>query len=132
MINKKEKSMDFKGKTAVVAGSSGGIGAAVAVALAKEGADVVLASRNVKNMKKIEQRIEMLGRKAVAIECDVSQDESVTAMRDKALKEFQDIDILVNNAGVGVRGVIEDISLEDWKYIFHTNIPIRRGLPPKK
>jgi short-subunit dehydrogenase len=114
--------MDFRGKTAVVTGSSGGIGAAVAIALAKEGADVVLASRNIENMEKVKLKIETLGRKAVAIECDVSRDESVIEMRDKALKTFKNIDILVNNAGVGVRGFIEDINMEDWRYIFNTNM----------
>lgn len=114
--------MDFKGKTAVVTGSSGGIGAAVAIALAKEGADVVLASRNVRNMAKIKQQIESLGRRAVSIECDVSSDESVSVMRDKALQAFKNIDILINNAGVGVRGYIEDSSMDDWRYIFNTNV----------
>jgi short-subunit dehydrogenase len=114
--------MDFKDKKAVVTGSSGGIGAAVAVALAKEGADVVLASRNMANMQKVKKQIEALGRKAVAIECDVSKDDSVAAMKDKALNFFGNIDILINNAAVGVRGLLEDISLEDWRYIINTNL----------
>jgi len=114
--------MDFKGKTAVVTGSSGGIGAAIAITLAREGADVVLASRNVKNMEEVRKEIEVMGRKALVIECDVSKDESVTAMKDKALKAFGNIDILINNAGVGVRGLLEDISLDDWRYIINTNL----------
>jgi 3-oxoacyl-[acyl-carrier protein] reductase len=114
--------MDFKGKNAVVTGSSGGIGAAAAIALAKEGANIILASRNMANMQKVKQEIEALGRKAVAIECDVSKDESVTAMRDKALEAFGNIDILINNAAVGVRGLLEDISLDDWQYIINTNL----------
>lgn len=114
--------MDFKGKTAVVTGSSGGIGAAVAVALAKEGVDVILASRNMANMQKVKQEIEALGRKAVAIECDVSKDDSVTAMKDKAINAFGKIDILINNAAVGVRGLLEDIGMEDWYYIINTNL----------
>ena len=136
--------MDFKGKVAVVTGSSGGIGAAVAIAMAKEGADIVLASRNVKNMVKVKKECEAFGRKTVAIECDVTKDESVTAMADKALKAFKNIDIVVNNAAVGVRGYVEDIAIEDWKYIFETNVfgyirvvkaflphllDLRRGLP---
>jgi NAD(P)-dependent dehydrogenase (short-subunit alcohol dehydrogenase family) len=114
--------MDFKGKTAVVTGSSGGIGAAVAVALAREGADVVLASRNIKNMEAVRDEIEAMGRKSLAIACDVSKDESVATMKDKAIKAFGNIDILVNNAGVGVRGLLEDISLDDWRYIINTNL----------
>jgi short-subunit dehydrogenase len=114
--------MDFKGKTAVVTGSSGGIGAAVAIALAKEGVDVVLASRNMANMQKVKKEIESLGRKAVAIECDVSRDDSVAAMKDKAINVFGNIDILINNAAVGVRGLLEDISVNDWHYIINTNL----------
>ncbi len=76
--------MDFKGKKAVVTGSSGGIGAAVAVALAKEGCDVVLASRNAANMDKVKKQIEALGRKALPIVTDVSKDDSVAAMAKQA------------------------------------------------
>jgi len=114
--------MEFTGKTAVVTGSSGGIGKAVAIALAKEGTDIVLASRNMANMQAVKKEIEALGRRAVAIECDVSKDESVAAMRDKALDAYGNIDILINNAAVGVRGLLEDIGLEDWKFIINTNI----------
>ena len=114
--------MDFKGKKAVVTGSSGGIGAAVAVALAKEGCDVVLASRNVANMEKVKKQIEALGQKALAIATDVSKDDSVAAMAKQAIKVFGKIDILINNAAVGVRGTLEDISLEDWQFIINTNM----------
>jgi short-subunit dehydrogenase len=114
--------MEFKGKKAVVTGSSGGIGRAVAIALAKEGADIALASRNLPNMEAVKKEIELLGQRCAVIECDVSQDESVAAMKDKALKAYGDIDILVNNAAVGMRGLIENVSLDDWKYIINTNL----------
>ena len=114
--------MEFKGKTAVVTGSSGGIGRAVAIALAKEGADIVLASRNIPNMESAKKEIEALGRQALVVPCDVSQDESVISMRNKALKTFKNIDILVNNAAVGVRGLLESIALDDWRYIINTNL----------
>jgi short-subunit dehydrogenase len=114
--------MDFKGKKAVVTGSSGGIGAAVAIALAKEGVDVVLASRNVANMEKVAGKIEKLGRKALIIATDCSVDESVANMAKQAIKTFGKIDILINNAAVGVRGTLEDISLDDWRFIINTNI----------
>ena len=114
--------MDFKGKKAVVTGSSGGIGKAIAIAMAKEGADVVLASRNVPNMEAVKKEIEKLGRKAVAVKCDVTDDASIAAMKDKAVKAFGNIDILVNNAAVGIRGSLEDTSLDDWRYIIDTNL----------
>lgn len=114
--------MEFKGKTAVVTGSSGGIGRSIAILLAKEGADIVLASRNVGNMEEVKSRIEELGRKALVAACDMAKDEDVTAMRDRALSEFGNIDILVNNAAVGVRGLLDNVSLEDWKFIINTNL----------
>jgi short-subunit dehydrogenase len=114
--------VDFKGKTAVVTGSSGGIGRGVAIALAKEGVDVVLASRNVPNMEAVKKEIEALGRRAVVIKCDVSKDEDVFKMRDAAIKAFGRIDILINNAGVGVRGLLENVKMADWEYIVNTNL----------
>jgi len=114
--------MEFKGKNALVTGSSGGIGKAVAIALAREGANIILASRNVKNMEAVKKEIESSGQQASAIQCDVSTDESVAAMKDKALKAFGNIDILINNAGVGIRGALEDVSLDDWRYIINTNL----------
>lgn len=114
--------MEFKGKNALVTGSSGGIGKAVAIALAREGANIILASRNVKNMEAVTKEIESSGQKAAAIQCDVSVDESVAAMKDKALEAFGNIDILINNAGVGIRGSLEDVSLDDWRDIINTNL----------
>jgi NAD(P)-dependent dehydrogenase (short-subunit alcohol dehydrogenase family) len=114
--------MEFTGKNALVTGSSGGIGKAIAIELAKEGANVILASRNITDMEAVKKEIEALGQKAVAIQCDVSVDESVAAMKEKALKAFDNIDILINNAGVGIRGSLEDVSLDDWRYIINTNL----------
>jgi NAD(P)-dependent dehydrogenase (short-subunit alcohol dehydrogenase family) len=114
--------MEFKGKNALVTGSSGGIGKAVAIALAKEGANIILASRNVKNMEAVRKEIESSGQQAAVIQCDVAVDESVAAMKDKALKAFGNIDILINNAGVGIRGSLEDVTLDDWRYIINTNL----------
>jgi len=114
--------MDFKGKKAVVTGSSGGIGKAIAIAMAKAGADVVLASRNVPNLEAVKKEIEKLGRKAVVVKCDTADDASVAAMKGKAIKAFGNIDILVNNAAVGIRGSLEDVSLDDWRYIININL----------
>lgn len=114
--------MDFKGKTAVVMGSSGGIGRAIAIALAREGVDIVLASRNVPNLEITKHEIESLGQRAIVIQCDVTKNESVAAMKDKAIEAFGNIDILINNAAVGIRGLIEDTTLDDWEYIINTNL----------
>lgn len=114
--------MEFKGRTALVTGSSGGIGKEIAIALAKEGADLILASRNVPKLEAVKKEIEKLGQQAVVIQCDVADDNSVIEMKDKAIKACGNIDVLINNAAVGVRGLPEDVSLEDWKYIINTNM----------
>jgi NAD(P)-dependent dehydrogenase (short-subunit alcohol dehydrogenase family) len=114
--------MDFQGKTAIVTGSSGGIGKAIAILMAKEGADIVLASRNVPAMDAVKKEIEALGRKAALIQCDTSKDESVAEMGEKALKAFDHIDILVNNAAFGIRGALEDVTMDDWRDIVNTNL----------
>jgi short-subunit dehydrogenase len=114
--------LEFKGKTAVVTGSSGGIGRSIAILLAKEGVDIVLASRNVPNMEEVKGKIEALGRKALVIPCDMAKDEDVVAMKDRAIDEFGNIDILINNAAVGVRGTLNNVSIEDWKFIINTNL----------
>lgn len=114
--------MDFKGKKVIVTGASSGIGRAAAVLLAKEGADILLAARNMANLNAVKKEIEALGRRALAIETDVSKDESVAAMKDQALKTFGSVDVLLNNAGIGMRGNLEDTCLDDWRYIININL----------
>ena len=114
--------MDFRGKTALVTGSSGGLGKEIALALAKEGADIILASMNGPNMETVAREIESLGKRAVPLRCDVADDNSVIEIKDKSIDMFGGVDILINNAAVGVRGLPEDISLDDWKYIINTNL----------
>jgi NAD(P)-dependent dehydrogenase (short-subunit alcohol dehydrogenase family) len=114
--------MDFKGKTAVVTGSSGGIGEGIALALAKEGADIVLAARTVPKLEKVEKEIEALGRRAVAVGCDVTRDGDVLALRDRALEAFGSIDILINNAAAGIRGRLDDVTIADWEHLIDVNL----------
>ncbi len=114
--------MDFKGKKAVITGASSGIGRATAILMAREGADVALAARNPANLQAVKKEIEALGSKAVAIECDVTKDASVTAMKEKALKALGRIDILHNCAGIGMRGSLEDAAIADWQSIIDVNL----------
>jgi NAD(P)-dependent dehydrogenase (short-subunit alcohol dehydrogenase family) len=114
--------MDFKGKTAVVTGSSGGMGKGIAIALAKEGADIILTSRNLPKLEAVKKEIEALGRRAVVIKCDTSRDDDVFKMAEAAIKAFGKIDILINNAAVGIRGRLEDTKMADWEFLVNTNI----------
>jgi 3-oxoacyl-[acyl-carrier protein] reductase len=120
--DKKEGKMDFKGKIAVVTGSSGGAGKGIAIALAREGCDLVLTARNVPKLEEVKKEIEALGRRAVVIRCDTSQDEDVTRMGQTALKAFGNVDILVNNAAAAIRGRLEDTSMADWDFLINTNL----------
>ncbi|MBN1190663.1 MAG: SDR family oxidoreductase [Dehalococcoidales bacterium] len=114
--------MDFKDKIALVTGSSGGIGKGIAIALAKEGADLILVSRNVPKLEAVKKEIEALGRRAAVIKCDTSLDEDVAKIKDAAIGAFGRIDILINNAAVGIRGRLEDTKMSDWEYLVNTNL----------
>ena len=113
---------DLTGKTAVVTGASSGLGADAALAYAQSGADVALLARRVDKLNQVKEEIEKTGRRAVALACDVTDEESVKGAVEEVLKEFGYIDILLNNAGVAVRGGVDSMSEEDWDRSFNTNV----------
>ena len=91
--------MRLKGKVAIVTGSSRGIGRAIALAFAREGADAVVNYvRSEESAKEVASSIVKMGRRAIAVKADVSNLEDVKSLVKRALKEFGKIDILVNNA----------------------------------
>src|SRR5215207_10106989 len=91
----------LQGQKALVTGSSSGIGAGVAVALARAGADVVVNYvGSADGAHKTVESVEALGRRAIAVQADVSDEAEVDAMFDQMLRDFGTIDILVNNAGL--------------------------------
>jgi 3-oxoacyl-[acyl-carrier protein] reductase len=93
---------ELTGKVALVTGSGRGIGRAIAIAYAKEGADLVLASRTKKQIDAVAKEITDLGRKVLAVPTDVTDRLEVDSMADKVREEFGRLDILVNNAGGGL------------------------------
>jgi NAD(P)-dependent dehydrogenase (short-subunit alcohol dehydrogenase family) len=93
--------MQLKDKVAVVTGGGRGIGRAIALAFAREGADVVVTARTTKEIENVAEEIKALGRKSLAITTDLSQRKAVSSLRDQALSQFPTIHILVNNAGIG-------------------------------
>ena len=92
----------LSGKVAVVTGSGRGIGRAVAVAFAREGADLVLAARSAAELDAAAEEIRGLGRRAVPVPCDVTRRGDADALADAVRREFGHLDILVNNAGGGL------------------------------
>lgn len=113
---------DLSGHVAIVTGTSRGLGQYMARALAKAGADLVLTSRNAKSLASFESEIKALGRKAVSLELDVRNQESIQKMMAAAADAFGHIEILVNNAGCNVRKPALDVSWDDWNLILDTNL----------
>ncbi len=97
--------MNLDGRTAIVTGSAQGIGEAIALRLAAAGANVAVVDLNLPQAEQVASRIRGLGRRPLAVQCDVSRAKDVEAMRDRVLKEFGKIDILVNNAGITGKNV---------------------------
>lgn len=90
---------ELDGKVALITGGSKGIGKAVALAYAREGADIALAARGPEDLERTAKEVEALGRRALAVPTDVSDNEQVKALVEKTTAELGTIDILVNNAG---------------------------------
>jgi 3-oxoacyl-[acyl-carrier protein] reductase len=107
---------------AVVTGAGRGIGRAIALRFAAEGADVACVSRTVENSEKVAGEVCALGRKAWAHAVDVSDSASVNAAAEKILAEAGRVDILVNNAGVTRDGLLMRMSDEDWDTVLDTNL----------
>lgn len=122
MVPPTEALFDLTGHVAIVTGTSRGLGQYMARALAKAGADLVLTSRDPKNLRPFHSEIEALGRKAVSLELDVRNLESIQRMVTAAKDAFGHIEILVNNAGCNVRKPALDVTWDDWNLVLETNL----------
>ncbi|MBW1699323.1 MAG: glucose 1-dehydrogenase [Deltaproteobacteria bacterium] len=109
-------------KIAIVTGGNQGIGFAIAKGLAMAGATVVIANRRAAEGQQAAETIRQEGNDATAIATDISDRTSVDRMVSEVIAKYKRIDILVNNAGVIVRKPLEEISEEDWNYIFDINL----------
>ena len=114
--------MKLAGKVAIVTGAREGIGKAIAVAFAKEGADVVVASRNIDENSEVVREITALGRKALPITADVAKKADILNMVQKTLEVFGQVDILVNNAGLSKPGMLHKLSEEDWDTVMNVHL----------
>ena len=115
-------SIDLSGRVAFVTGASSGLGAQFARTLARAGAGVVLASRRIEKLKELRARIEGEGGDAHVVECDVTDLPSIKAAVAHAETEMGSIDILVNNSGVSTTQRLQDVTEEDYDFIFDTNV----------
>ena len=115
-------SIDLSGRVAFITGASSGLGAQFARTLARAGAGVVLASRRLEKLKELRARIEGEGGDAHVIELDVTDHDSIKSAVAHAETEMGSIDILVNNSGVSTTQRLQDVTPEDYDFIFDTNV----------
>ena len=114
-------SMDLSGRVAFITGASGGLGHQFALTLSRAGAAVVLASRRMEKLKDLRAQIESEGGDAHVMELDVTDIASIKSAVAHAETEIGSIDILVNNSGVSTTQRLQDVSEDDYDYIFNTN-----------
>jgi NAD(P)-dependent dehydrogenase (short-subunit alcohol dehydrogenase family) len=113
---------DLSSRVAIVTGTSRGLGQHFARALANAGADLVLTSRHRDHLAAFEAEMKGLGRRAISLELDVRNHQSIEKMVADAVAAFGAIDILVNNAGCNVRKPALDVTWDDWNLILDTNL----------
>ena len=113
---------DLKNKNALITGAGKGIGKAIALALAKEGVNIILVARTQEEIDSVAAKVRSLRVKALAITADVADINSVNAAVAKALTEFGTIDILINNAGIAAFGNFLDLEPTDWERIIQVNL----------
>lgn len=113
---------DLKNKNALITGAGKGIGRAIAIALAKEGVNVILISRTQLDVDQLAIKIENFGVKSLALSADISDINSINAAVEKALAEFKTIDILINNAGIASFGNFLELEPTEWEKIIQVNL----------
>ncbi|TET16892.1 MAG: SDR family oxidoreductase [Dehalococcoidia bacterium] len=114
--------MKLDNKTAIVTGARRGIGRTIALALAKEGANVVVSDISQEDCQKVVTEIEGLGRKGLALKCDVTSRAEVEDMVRRTVAEFGKVDILVNNAGIISFKPFLELTDEDWDNTLNVNL----------
>jgi 3-oxoacyl-[acyl-carrier protein] reductase len=114
--------MELKGKVALVTGGAQGIGKAVALMLARHGADVVVADVNLEKAAETAKEVEATGRGAMAVNVDVTRLSDVENMVESAIGRFGRIDILINNAGIARDKLILRMTEEDWDAVLDVNL----------
>jgi len=112
----------FNGKVAIVTGSARGIGKSIAMKLAQAGADIVVTDTDSDGIRQTAQEIETLGRKALAVQCNVAVGTEVAELVKKTLDAFPAIDILVNNAGITRDNLLVRMDEKDWDLVLSVNL----------
>ncbi|WP_225336383.1 SDR family NAD(P)-dependent oxidoreductase [Halomicrobium urmianum] len=111
-----------EGKTAVVIGATSGIGRAIALGFAEEGANVVATSRTEERVERTAEEIRERGADTIEVTCDVTDRESIRELRDATIEEFGDVDILVNSPSYIARKGVADVTEEEWDQVFDVQL----------
>lgn len=114
--------MDLRGKTSVVTGGGSGIGRALALRFAREGANIVLADLDASGMEAVAAEARGLGVKALTVRTDVSELAQVESLAARAFEAFGAVHVLCNNAGVAAWGGLESASHRDWQWVLGVNL----------
>lgn len=114
--------MKLEGKVALVTGGGTGIGKAITLEYAREGANVAVSSRNIKNLEDVCKEIKEMGRSSLAVAADVCIKAQVDSMVNDVIDKFGRIDILVNNSGTSRMMPIIEFKEEDWDIVIDTNM----------
>jgi 3-oxoacyl-[acyl-carrier protein] reductase len=114
--------MELRNKVAIVTGAAQGLGQAIALTLAREGAKIVVGDINLEKAKEVVEEIRAQGEDAIAVKVDVSQKQNVERMVNAAISKFGQIDILVNCAGICSLSPILEIEEEEWDKILAVNL----------
>ena len=112
----------LKGKVAVVTGASRGLGKAMAVALAEEGARVALVSRSENDLERVADEIAGAGGETAVFVTDVASDQQVRQTAARIIARFGTVNILINNAGLAVRKPVTELAPEEWRAVMETNV----------
>jgi NAD(P)-dependent dehydrogenase (short-subunit alcohol dehydrogenase family) len=114
--------MMFEGHVVWITGASAGIGRALALAFAEEGADVAVSARRADRLAEVTREVEARGRRALAVVCDVADEEQVEAAVSRVVEHFGRLDVAVANAGFALARRIENLSAHDWRRQLEVNV----------
>jgi NAD(P)-dependent dehydrogenase (short-subunit alcohol dehydrogenase family) len=114
--------LELAGEVAVITGGASGIGRGTALAMARQGADIVLADVNDRRLAEVADEITALGRRVLVVHCDVAQDADVERLAREAEASLGPVGLVMNNAGVVLRGALEHLDLADWQWCLGINL----------
>src|SRR6188768_2454200 len=115
-------SQKFSGKTALITGASKGLGKAMALALADEGAKIALVSRDLEALKNVATEVRKSGVEAEPFVADVTDEAQVARLANEVTGRMGPVQILINNAGINIRKATTEFTLEEWRRVLDTNL----------